>query len=65
MASAAGFFGRPGIVMREPQTKTTKPAPAARRTSRTSTTWPDGAPRSASSVVNDFCVFAMHTGRWP
>ena len=62
MASAEGTFGSPGIVMMSPQTMTTNSAPAARRTSRTFTTWPDGAPRRLASVAKDYCVFATQTG---
>ena len=36
------FLGRPGMVMMLPQMTTTKPAPAARRTSRTSMVKPVG-----------------------
>ena len=50
------------MVMMSPQTMTTNSAPAASRTSRTLTTWSDGAPRSAASVENEYCVFATHTG---
>ena len=46
IVSAAGRSGRPGIVMTSPHTITTNSAPAARRTSRMSTEWPVGAPRS-------------------
>ena len=52
----------PGIVMMSPQIITTNPAPAARRTSRMSTTCPVGAPRSFGSVENEYWVFATHTG---
>ena len=38
IASAAGTFGRPGIVMTSPQIATTNSAPAESRTSRTFTT---------------------------
>jgi len=60
--SDAGTFGSPGIVMMSPQIITTNSAPAARRTSRMLTTCPDGAPRRVASVVNEYCVFATHTG---
>ena len=50
------------MVMMSPQIITTNSAPAARRTSRTLTTWSSGAPRSAASVENDDWVFATHTG---
>jgi hypothetical protein len=50
------------MVMMSPQIITTNSAPAARRTSRTLTAWPLGAARSATSVENEYCVFATHTG---
>ena len=53
------------MVMMSPQIATTKPAPAESRTSRTGTTWPVGAPRSAGSVEKEYWVLAMQTGRWP
>ena len=63
--SAAGTFGRPGMVMISPQMATMKPAPAERRTSRTGMVWPVGAPRWLGSVVNEYCVLAIHTGSLP
>ncbi len=62
MFTADGIFGRPGIVMTSPQIITMNSAPAARRTSRTLTTWPLGAPSSFGSVENEYCVFATQTG---
>ena len=62
MLFAAGVTGRPGIVMMSPQIITTNSAPAARRTSRTFTTCPCGAPRSFGSVENDYGVFATQIG---
>ena len=53
------------MVMMSPQTITTNSAPAARRTSRMSSTWPLGAPRSCALVEKLICVLAMHTGKWP
>ena len=53
------------LMDRFPVIITTNSAPAARRTSRTLTTWLEGAPRSAASVENDDCVFATHTGKCP
>jgi hypothetical protein len=50
------------MVMMSPQIITTNSAPAARRTSRTFTMWPLGAPRSLGSVENEYCVLATHTG---
>ena len=60
-----GTRGKPGIVMISPQIATTKPAPADRRTSRTGTEWPSGAPRRVGSVVKLYWVLAMHTGKCP
>ena len=51
ITSALGTLGRPGIVMISPQIATTNPAPALRRTSRTGTEKPVGAPRRSGSVV--------------
>ena len=65
IASAAGTRGRPGMVMISPHTATTKPAPAASRTSRIWTGWPVGAPSAVGSVEKLYCVLAMHTGRCP
>ena len=50
------------MVMMSPQIMTTNSAPAARRTSRTLTTCPVGAPRSAASVEKEYWVLATHTG---
>ena len=50
------------MVIMSPQTTTTKPAPAERRTSRTCSSWPDGAPSDLGSVENEYCVLATHTG---
>ena len=49
IASAAGLFGRPGIVIMLPISATTKPAPADRRTLFTVMVKPSGAPRSEAS----------------
>ena len=59
---ADGTLGSPGIVMMSPHTMTMNSAPAASRTSRMLSTWPDGAPRSCGSVENEYCVFATQTG---
>ena len=53
------------MVMMSPQTATMKPAPAARRTSRTGTTWCLGAPSKAGSVEKLYWVLAMQIGRSP
>ena len=65
MFSAAGFFGRPGIVMMSPVSTTTKPAPALMRTWRTVTRKFLGAPSLAASSEKEYWVLAMHTGRRP
>ena len=65
MFSAAGFLGRPGIVMILPITTTTKPAPAESRSSRTVMVKPAGAASSDASSEKLYCVFAMHTGSVP
>jgi hypothetical protein len=53
------------MVMISPQIATMKPAPADRRTSRTGTEWPVGAPRRFGSVEKEYWVLAMQTGRLP
>ena len=63
MPSAAGVFGRPGIVIMSPQIATTNSAPADSRSSRTGTSWPSGAPLRVGSVEKLYWVFAMHTGK--
>ena len=63
--SAAGDFGRPGIVIILPVSATRKPAPAETRISRTVTVKPSGAPRFAASSEKLYCVLATHTGRAP
>src|SRR4051812_15996345 len=65
MESAAGTFGRPGIVMISPQIATTNSAPALSRTSRTGIENPFGAPLESGLVENEYCVLAMHTGNLP
>ena len=65
MSMAAGCLGRPGIVMMLPQTTTTKPAPALKRTSRTFSVWPSGAPVSLALSLKEYCVLAMQTGSLP
>ena len=54
-----------GMVMILPQMTTTKPAPAARRTSRTSMVKPVGAPMSFALSLKLYWVLAMQTGRFP
>ena len=53
------------MVMMLPQMTTTKPAPAARRTSRTSIVKPVGAPVSLALSLKLYWVLAMQTGRSP
>ena len=65
MDSAAGFLGRPGMVMMLPMMTTTKPAPAERRTSRTVMVKPSGAASSLGSSLKEYWVLAMHTGSPP
>ena len=62
MFSAAGTFGRPGIVMMSPVSATMKPAPAETFRLRTVTVKPSGAPSSFGSSEKDYCVFAMQIG---
>ena len=63
--SAAGFFGSPGIVMMEPVSATTKPAPAHTYASRTVRSNPSGRPSFFWSSDKEYWVFAMQTGRSP
>ena len=63
--SAAGTFGRPGMVIISPQTMTINSAPAESRTSLIGISWLEGAPLSVGSVENEYCVFATHTGNFP
>src|SRR5699024_1734020 len=65
MLTAAGVLGRPGMVMMLPQMTTTKPAPAARRTSRTFIRKPVGAALRAALSLKLYWVLAMQTGRPP
>ena len=60
--SADGTLGNPGMVITSPQTATMNSAPAARRTSRTLSVWPLGAPRAAGSVEKEYWVLAMQMG---
>ena len=63
--AADGFRGSPGIVIMSPHTTTTNPAPAESRTSRTCSSWPEGAPSEVGSVEKEYCVLATHTGSLP
>src|SRR5574343_935019 len=63
--SAAGAFGKPGMVIMSPAMATMKPAPLAKRTSLISTLCPVGAPLALGLVENEIWVFAMQIGKWP
>ena len=56
--TAAGTFGKPGIVKMEPVSGMTKLAPAERRTSRIWIVNPVGAPRTFGSSERDCGVLA-------
>ena len=60
--SAAGTFGKPGMVMMSPVSTTRKPAPAETLTFLTVTVKPSGAPSFKGSSEKLYCVFAMQTG---
>ena len=51
------------MVMSEPVTATMNPAPVRGQSSRTWTMKPSGAPSRLGSSENDYCVFAMHSGK--
>ena len=63
--TAAGTFGRPGIVMMSPASATTKPAPALTFAARIVRVKSSGAPSFFGSSEKDYCVLAMHTGIAP
>ena len=63
IVSAAGFLGRPGIVMMSPQIATTKPAPAKRRVLSTCSVNPDGRPPFFGSSEKEYGVLAMTIGQ--
>ena len=56
MISAAGFLGKPGMVIMEPHMGTMNPAPAESRTSRTVILYPLGLPFLAGSSEMDSYV---------
>ena len=60
--TAAGTFGKPGIVIMAPVNGTMKPAPADNLTSLIVTVNPVGAPKTFGSSVNDCGVLAIQTG---
>ena len=63
--TAAGTFGRPGIVMIAPVRATMKPAPAEILRLRTVTSKSVGAPSFVWSSVKLYCVFATQIGQLP
>ena len=62
MLSAAGLFGRPGMVSTFPVSATMNPAPSDGRNSRTVMRKPYGAPYSLTRSHKEVGVLAMHTG---
>ena len=64
MFSAAGFLGRPGMVIISPVSTTTNPAPALTFTFFTVTVKFSGAPSFVGSSEKLYCVFAMQTGNF-
>ena len=56
---AAGFRGRPGIVMTPPVRTTTNSAPAERRTSLTGMMCPVGAPFRFASSAKEYLVWVV------
>ena len=62
MFSAAGTFGRPGIVIISPVSATIKPAPAETLTFLTFTVKFSGAPNNAGLSEKLYCVFATQIG---
>src|SRR5665648_307535 len=63
--SAAGFFGSPGIIIMLPAIGTINPAPDARSIFLIFTLKSFGRPFFDGSSESDFCVFAIHTARFP
>ena len=63
MRSAAGDFGRPGMVMMSPVSATMKPAPAEIFRLRTVTSKSSGAPRRFWSSEKEYWVFATQIGQ--
>ena len=53
------------MVGNAPTSGTKKPAPADNRTSPIGNVKPVGAPFMFGSCENEYCVFAMHTGKLP
>ena len=65
MPSAAGIFGRPGIVIILPVIATMKPAPAFRIISLTVILNGSSHCRFFGSSENEYCVFAIQIGKFP
>ena len=65
MPIAREALGSPGISIMAPEVTTRKPAPADSSTSETRSFQPVGAPIRFGSSESEYCVLAMHTGRWP
>ncbi len=63
--SAAGTFGRPGIVMISPVSTTTKPAPAEILQFLIVMVKPLGRPSNVGSSENEYWVLAIQIGRLP
>ena len=64
MASAAGFLGRPGIVITLPVSATINPAPADILISLIVVVKPSGLPKAFGSSERDYWFLAIHTGKW-
>ena len=56
ISSAAGFLGRPGIVIISPHTTTINPAPDRSLTSLIGILKPSGAPKSLGQAEKLYCV---------
>src|SRR5215470_2626651 len=63
--AARETFGRPGINIILPEITTTKPAPAESEALVTLRVHLVGAPSRLGSSVNEYCVLAMQTGKFP
>ena len=63
IASAAGFRGKPGMVIMSPVSTKTNSAPKESQISRTGIVNPVGAPFLAGSDEKLYCVFAMQIGK--
>ena len=63
MFIAAGTFGSPGIVIMEPVSTTMKPAPFDTLNSFIVISKSFGLPNKLFLSDNEYCVFAIHTGK--